>query len=102
MFVVAVVAARGIAVRPVGIVFAIALAMCAVAGVVFLVDSGEGIMRDLSVALVCLSVWGLWSDPFGILPIAVPTLWRHGVSMAFLAIAGFFAIRALRRVSRLG
>ena len=81
--------------------YTIASAMCAVAGVVFLVSSREGSRRDVSVVVLCPGVELVWSDPFRVLSIAVPRLWRLGGSAIFLALALFFAARARRKVSRL-
>ena len=99
MIVVAVLSARGIATRPIGIALAVGWALCAVAAIALIFNSGEGIQRDLGFTLLCLSVGGLWVDQSRVLPVAVPTSWRVGGFAILEALAVFFAFRARRKVS---
>lgn len=101
MIVVAVLSARGIATRPIGIALALGLALCAVAAVPLILNFGAGSQRDLGFALLCLCVGGLWVDQSRVLPVEVPTFWRVGGFIIVEALALFFAFRARRRVSRL-
>lgn len=101
MIVVAVLSARGIAARPIGIALALGWALCAIAGIALIIRSGEGIQCHLGFALLCLSVGGLWVDQSRVLPYALPTLWRIGGFVILETLAVVFAFRARGKVSGL-